>query len=584
MRAAVASKRLGISLGLLGLCLVAAGAIGSGLARAGSNDRDRDKDKAKSDSIAAGYEIFNREWLPNDPRGHGGDGLGPAFNDSSCIACHNSGGSGGAGPISKNIDILSASRNTNFMGNQPQPAPTQPAAPEPGGVANFAPAAVAVAPGAACPPPSTAQLEPLFQIHPGFRNSKTVVLHKFGTDPGYEAFRSKLVGNGNVNGPMQAVPFSPDGLNFISFNTGMAVDGGSPPVQQLRNSADVFLANEVMTKARQGNVDTRLTAAMARMNEVRTAVAMTRATMTGTVNLGPFQVTRSQRNPTPLFGLGLIDAIPESAIVAMAKKQAKETPQTAGRVVRVPDGRVGRLGWKGQTANSEDFVLNACAVEVGLEVPGHAQAITPQAPRYKGPGLDLTAGECSSLVDYVRSLPRPIERESSSAIEAKYLAAGKAIFAKIGCVNCHTSKLGEVEGLYSDLLVHDMGDDTADSGSYNGSDEGTDEPLVPLIAVANGEQPAPAPQQNPGAPTEPRSARKKEWRTPPLWGFRDSGPYLHDGRAQTLEQAVALHGGQGAASAQAFFQLSPTERLQLEAFLKSLVAPAAQSREMARAE
>jgi CxxC motif-containing protein (DUF1111 family) len=60
-----------------------------------------------------------------------------------------------------------------------------------------------------------------------------------------------------------------------------------------------------------------------------------------------------------------------------------------------------------------------------------------------------------------------------------------------------------------------------------------------------------------------------------LWGFRDSGPYLHDGRAQTLEEAVALHGGQGAESALKFFALSPRERLQVEAFLKSLVAPTA---------
>jgi CxxC motif-containing protein (DUF1111 family) len=331
-------------------------------------------------------------------------------------------------------------------------------------------------------------------------------------------------------------------------------------------------------------VDARQNAAMTRLNEVRNIVAANRAGMIGTIGVGPFQVSRSQRNPTPLFGLGLIDAIPESAIVAMAKKQSKETPGTAGRVVRVADGRIGRLGWKGQTANSEEFVLNACAVEVGLEVPGHAQAITPQAPRYKGPGLDLTAGECNSLVAYVRSLPRPIERETTSTIEARYLGAGKAAFAKIGCANCHAAKLGEVEGLYSDLLAHDMGDDTADSGSYNGSDEGTDEPLVPLLAARNGE-PQPVPQ-NQGAPAEPRSARKKEWRTPPLWGFRDSGPYLHDGRAQTLEQAVALHGGQGSASAMAFFQLSPTERLQLEAFLKSLVAPPAQkveSREIAQA-
>ena len=68
-------------------------------------------------------------------------------------------------------------------------------------------------------------------------------------------------------------------------------------------------------------------------------------------------------------------------------------------------------------------------------------------------------------------------------------------------------------------------------------------------------------------------ATRQEWRTPPLWGFRDSGPYLHDGRAATLDQAVALHGGEGTSSARRYFMLSPEERLQLQAFLKSLVAP-----------
>ncbi len=182
MRAAVGSMRLG----RLGLCILAAGAIGGGSATAGS------KESAKADPVAAGYEIFNREWMPNDPRGHGGDGLGPAFNDSSCVACHNSGGSGGAGPVSKNIDILSASRNTSFMNNQPAqfaPAPADP---------TVAFATPAVAPGGACPPPTDAQLEPLFDLHPGFRTSKTVVLHKFGTDPGYDAFRSKLLGDGAI--------------------------------------------------------------------------------------------------------------------------------------------------------------------------------------------------------------------------------------------------------------------------------------------------------------------------------------------------------------------------------------------------
>ena len=107
------------------------------------------------------------------------------------------------------------------------------------------------------------------------------------------------------------------------------------------------------------------------------------------MTVGGFIVSRSQRNPTPLFGLGLIDAIPDAAIEKIAIEEARTSPETKGRVSRLKDGRIGRLGWKGQTANTEDFVLNACAVELGLEVPGHAQAVVPQAPKYRSPGLDL---------------------------------------------------------------------------------------------------------------------------------------------------------------------------------------------------
>jgi CxxC motif-containing protein (DUF1111 family) len=64
-----------------------------------------------------------------------------------------------------------------------------------------------------------------------------------------------------------------------------------------------------------------------------------------------------------------------------------------------------------------------------------------------------------------------------------------------------------------------------------------------------------------------------EWRTPPLWGVAHSAPYLHDGRAATLEDAIRMHGGQGAASARQFDRLSRNERDQLIAFLKTLQAP-----------
>jgi CxxC motif-containing protein (DUF1111 family) len=67
-------------------------------------------------------------------------------------------------------------------------------------------------------------------------------------------------------------------------------------------------------------------------------------------------------------------------------------------------------------------------------------------------------------------------------------------------------------------------------------------------------------------------AKQQEWRTPPLWGLRDSAPYLHDGRAATIEQAIALHGGEGENSARRYFRLKPAERLQLTLFLSSLTA------------
>ena len=70
-------------------------------------------------------------------------------------------------------------------------------------------------------------------------------------------------------------------------------------------------------------------------------------------------------------------------------------------------------------------------------------------------------------------------------------------------------------------------------------------------------------------------ASRQEWRTPPLWGVRDSGPYLHDGRAETLEQAIALHGGEGRHTALRYFALSPGGRATVIAFLKSLIAPTA---------
>ena len=126
-----------------------------------------------------------------------------------------------------------------------------------------------------------------------------------------------------------------------------------------------------------------------------------------------------------------------------------------------------------------------------------------------------------------------------SAFDAS-AALGYPVFESVGCATCH-SRSWAVNGLYSDLLLHDMGDRISDSGGY-----GMSAPPggVRDLAVATGQ------------PRSSGEAGPTEWRTPPLWGVADSAPYLHDGRASTLDEAIRLHGGEAAATATRYTKLS----------------------------
>ncbi len=506
-----------VSLGLGVILILGGGALA---ARADAPSRE---------TIAQGRDLFLREWTPGDARSHGGDGLGPVFNDSSCVACHNAGATGGAGPSSKNVDILSAIAN-RINGGQPQgPSFLRQAAQSLLGIEE-PPAHAPTAPRK----PDTA---PLVKAHAGFRTARSVVLHKAGTDPDYESWRRSMLG-----------------INRFSPRVPGGFGRGQAELDQIKMFAQ-FEGNN------QFNAQTQV---------------------------GEFSLSRSQRNPTALFGAGLIDAIPAAVLEEAAKAKHPEAPEVAGRVSRQKDGRIGRFGWKGQTPSLADFVLTACAVELGLEVPDHHQGGLPQAPEVKAKGLDLTDQECAALVAYVRSLPTPIARVASIEAESKTIAAGKGSFESIGCASCHTPKLGEVDGIYSDLLLHQMGPELGDVGAYEVFDPNSSEPdfndsespgnaaptpgetivFVAPAAVAGAIRVAPQPAKKPTGP-----ANRFEWRTPPLWGVRDSGPYLHDGRAATLDQAIAFHNGEAAATARRYFALKPAERQQVQAFLKSLVAP-----------
>ena len=173
-----------------------------------------------------------------------------------------------------------------------------------------------------------------------------------------------------------------------------------------------------------------------------------------------------ERNPPPLFGLGLIDAIPDEVIEAAVKRRFPGSAQVKGRVSRLKDGRIGRFGWKAQTATLEEFVLSAAAGEIGLELPGRHQATDPRLPGLAATGLDMDQGECEDLVEHVRSLPAPVAIRPAKERESAQLKAGEATFKSIGCTGCHLPKLGEVEGIYSDLLLHDMGPQPGDADAY----------------------------------------------------------------------------------------------------------------------
>lgn len=157
--------------------------------------------------------------------------------------------------------------------------------------------------------------------------------------------------------------------------------------------------------------------------------------------------------------------------------------------------------------------------------------------------------------------------QPANADHAEYLEGGRKLFASVGCAACHKEQMGDVVGIYSDLLVHDMGNDLVDTGDYGSFTPVPDtaEEVVEEVAEAAGQQ----------GEKQVRvvGATRQEWRTAPLWGCRDSAPYLHDGRAETLEQAIAFHGGEAAGSALKYFALTPAERQQVQAFLRSLTAP-----------
>ncbi|HUC41012.1 MAG TPA: di-heme oxidoredictase family protein [Gemmatimonadales bacterium] len=258
----------------------------------------------------------------------------------------------------------------------------------------------------------------------------------------------------------------------------------------------------------------------------------------------PAGVTTVAARTTPdILGFGLLDAVPDSVILSYADPDDTNRDGISGRPNRFLDGRLGRFGRKAFVPTLREFNAGAFPTEVGITDPAAPDENTVTGsplpagtdpvpePELNARGLELTDA-------FVQLLAPPAPLKQSK--EAQH---GRDVFTRIGCPSCHipTLRTGDnpIAALshkdvaaYSDLLLHDMGQELAD--------------------ICFG------------------LATPSEFRTEPLMGLRFSTQFLHDGRATTPEQAIDFHGGEASRSRDLFRALPAGDRAAVVAFLKTL--------------
>ncbi|MGI9584378.1 MAG: di-heme oxidoredictase family protein [Acidimicrobiia bacterium] len=264
----------------------------------------------------------------------------------------------------------------------------------------------------------------------------------------------------------------------------------------------------------------------------------------------------SPRVAPAVFGMGLIEAIPGETILANADPHDENGDGISGRANHLYSKALGmdvlgRLGWKANVATVEDQVAAAFLDDIGITSPFHPaeNCTTVQVEcqaAVNGGSPEVTAERLAQIVFYNSTLAVPQRRN----LDEPEVQAGAELFAEMQCTACHVPifdtgdhRIDAVSNQritpFSDFLLHDMGAGLAD-GMPDGLASGT------------------------------------EWRTPPLWGIglieevNGHSFLLHDGRARSIEEAILWHGGEAAASQNAFTALTADERAEVIAFLESL--------------
>ncbi len=276
-----------------------------------------------------------------------------------------------------------------------------------------------------------------------------------------------------------------------------------------------------------------------------------------TTTIPDFDPVRTESiQTTALFGAGWIDLISDRAILRNERNRGLRTAAKemsldfdnipVGRVRRVASG-IGKFGWKAQFATLEEFVAAACANELGLGTPSTEQA-KPLVGATSGTTPDLDKKQFRSLMAFIKTLPKPI------AVGGDATAAhGKELFTTIGCAVCHVPDIGGVKGVFSDFLLYTL-----------------DDPPPPGGSAEYGAPPPPELKLPDRPDSEPKP---NEWKTPALWGVADSAPYLHDGSAATLRDAIKKHRGDAKSVSEKYKILAPDDQAAVLAFLGTLKAP-----------
>jgi CxxC motif-containing protein (DUF1111 family) len=273
--------------------------------------------------------------------------------------------------------------------------------------------------------------------------------------------------------------------------------------------------------------------------------------------IGGVAVQSDQRNGIPVFGTGLFELISDATILANADPDDADSDGISGRA-NFDGAGMGRFGSKAQSNNIELFTRAPLFNQMGISsnpVQGSAGTVslghgaivqgsaTPNAATSDGDGVpdpEISTQDLSDLIAFSRFLAPPTPLPFNDAA-----IRGEQTFAQVGCTSCHVPSLDSTQGpvtAYTDLLLHNMGPELAGQVSFG----------------------TPQPSANDPMTTE------AEWRTAPLWGISHAAPYLHDGRAHTLAEAITMHGGEAETSRAAYAALSALQREDILEFLRHL--------------